>query len=250
MRNKAENFLRPKSNQQSKETFGIRSVKNAKAVPELKSFENELIDLAKTVEFKRFDNQLQRNLKRICDEIKEEPKLIIPADKTPNFYKVTLAEHDDMRQRDVQKSFKKEKKTTLNKIKKEHQKIATNLDLDDRIFETTKLECFVKLKDHKNNFREAPSVRTLNPTKPDIGKISKKILDEKINVIRQMTNLNQWQNTKAAINWFKKIKNKKKAKFILFDVEQFYPSIDEDLLEKAIIWGSNFIQFSVFFKIA
>ena len=104
--------------------------------------------------------------------------------------------------------------------------------------------CFVKLKDHKNNFREAPSVRTLNPTKPDIGKISKKILDEKINVIRQMTNLNQWQNTKAAINWFKKIKNKKKAKFILFDVEQFYPSIDEDLLEKAIIWGSNFIQFS------
>ena len=244
MRNKAENFLRPKSNQQSKETFGIKSVKNAKAVPELKFFENELINLAQNVEFKHFDNELQRNLKRICDEIKEEPKLIIPADKTPNFYKVTLAEHDDLRQKDVQKNFKKEKKKTLDKIKKDHQKIVTNLDLEDRIFETSKLECFVKLKDHKNNFREAPSVRTLNPTKPEVGKISKKILDEKIDVIRQMTLLNQWKNTKAAINWFKKIKNKRRAKFILFDVEQFYPSIDEELLRKAIIWGSEYVSFS------
>ena len=118
MRNKAEHFLRPKSNNQSKETFGIRSVKNPKAVPELKNFENELIDLAQNVEFKHFDNELQRNLKRICDNIKQEPKLIIPADKTPNFYKVTLAEHDDLRQKDVQKNFKKEKRRLWTKSKK------------------------------------------------------------------------------------------------------------------------------------
>ena len=84
----------------------------------LPCFENELIDLAQNVEFKHFDNELQRNLKRICDNIKQEPKLIIPTDKTPNFYKVTLAEHDDLRQKDVQKNFKKEKKKTLDKIKK------------------------------------------------------------------------------------------------------------------------------------
>ena len=244
MRNKAEHFLRPKSNNQSKETFGIRSVKNPKAVPELKNFENELIDLAQNVEFKHFDNELQRNLKRICDNIKQEPKLIIPADKTPNFYKVTLAEHDDLRQKDVQKNFKKEKKKTLDKIKKDHQKIVTKLNLDDRIFKTSELACFVKLKDHKNNFREAPAVRTLNPTKPEIGKVSKKILDEKIDVVRKRSNLNQWKNTKAAINWFKQIQNKKKAKFILFDVEQFYPSITEDLLKKSLDWASNFVNFS------
>ena len=70
----------------------------------------------------------------------------------------------------------------------------------------------MKLKDHKSNFREAPSVRTLNPSKPEIGKISKQILERKIHVIRQMSGLNSWKNTKAAINWFKTIENKKRAK--------------------------------------
>ena len=243
MRNKAEFFLRPKSNSNRKETFGINSIKNPAAVPELKYFESELIELAQNVEFKHFNNDLQRNLKRICNEIKEEPKLIIPADKTSNFYKITPKEHNDMRKKDVEKNFKREKKNTVEKTKKEHLKIVTKLDLDDRIFETSKLECFVKLKDHKSNFREAPTVRTLNPSKPELGKISKQILEEKIHVIRQKSGLNQWQNTKAAIKWFKEIKNKKRAKFIVFDVEQFYPSIDEELLQKAVKWGTNFVKF-------
>ena len=42
MRNKAENFLRPKSNTKNKETFGINSIKNPAAVPEMKNFESEL----------------------------------------------------------------------------------------------------------------------------------------------------------------------------------------------------------------
>ena len=243
MRNKAENFLRPKSNTNKKETFGIKSIKNPKAVPEMKNFESELIDLAQNVEFRHFDNALQRNLKRICNEIKEEPKLIIPADKTHNFYKITSEEHNDLRKKDVEKNFKRVKKNSVEKIKKDHLKVITKLDLDDRIFETSKLECFVKLKDHKSNFREAPTVRTLNPSKPEVGKISKQILERKIHVIRQMSGLNSWKNTKAAINWFKTIENKKKAKFILFDVEQFYPSIDEELLEKAIKWGTQFVKF-------
>ena len=99
MRNKAENFLRPKSNTKNKETFGIKSIKNPAAVPEMKNFESELIDLAQNVEFRHFNNDLQRNLKRICSEIKEEPKLIIPADKTPNFYKITSEEHNNLRKK-------------------------------------------------------------------------------------------------------------------------------------------------------
>ena len=46
------------------------------------------------------------------------------------------------------------------------------------------------------------------------------------------------------INWFKNLKNKKKLKFIIFDVENFYPSIDEALLLKSIEWSKNFIDFS------
>ena len=52
---------------------------------------------------------------------------------------------------------------TFNKINKEHLEIAEKLDIEDRIFRTPQQDCFCTLKDHKQNFREKPSVRTLNP---------------------------------------------------------------------------------------
>ena len=125
-----------------------------------------------------------------------------------------------MRSKDVQKCYKKEKKQTFEKINKEHIKLANKLDIDDRLFRTSKQDCFITLKDHKENFRENPQVRTLNPAKPEIGRISKRILDEKIEIIRAKSKLNQWKNTHAAIKWFKNLKNKKKLAFIVFDVEK------------------------------
>ena len=69
-------------------------------------------------------------------------------------------------------------------------------------------------------------------------------MDEKIDVIRKKSKLNQWKNSKSVIDWFKNLKDKKKLKFIIFDVENFYPSIDETLLRKSIEWSKQFIDFS------
>ena len=49
---------------------------------------------------------------------------------------------------------------------------------------------------------------------------------------------NQWKNTQNVIEWFMNIEEKSKCKFILFDIKDFYPSIKETLLIKAI----NFVQ--------
>ena len=58
---------------------------------------------------------------------------------------------------------------------------------------------FITLKDHKPNFRNNPTCRLINPTKPEIGKISKQIL-EKINTdVKTATKLNQWKNTDEVI---------------------------------------------------
>ena len=104
------------------------------------------------------------------------------------------------------------------------------LDIEDRIFRTSQQDCFCTLKDHKKNFREKPSVRTLNPAKPELGRIS---------IIRQNSELEQWKHTLSVIKWFKKIPNKKNLSFIIFDVEKFYPSIDRDLLLKALNGAEN-----------
>ena len=84
--------------------------------------------------------------------------------------------------------------------------------------------------------------RLLNPTKPDIGKITKQFL-EVINTTKrgEKTKLKQWKNTNSAIKWYKNLKNKQKLKFIQCDVESFYPSISKDLLLKSLNWAKQFL---------
>ena len=52
-------------------------------------------------------------------------------------------------------------------------------------------------------------------------------------------NINQWRDTSQAIDWFKKLEDKNKSKFIQLDIKEFYPSITEETLDKAISFDSN-----------
>ena len=95
------------------------------------------------------------------------------------------------------------------------------------------------MKDHKDNFQNNPQVRLLNPTKCEIGKISKKILERIVRQLRKKLKLKQWQNTDAVIEWFKGLSNKKKKRFIQFDIESFYPSITPELLDRSLEWAER-----------
>ena len=81
---KAKFFLKPAA-KQSKENFGLKTAKSPESIPELKNFENDLIKMAQNIEFRQYENNLQRNLKNVCKSMDKETKLIIPADKTSNF---------------------------------------------------------------------------------------------------------------------------------------------------------------------
>ena len=61
----------------------------------------------------------------------------------------------------------------------------------NRMFINGKNNCFITLKDHKENFLNNPKTRLLNPAKNELGRISKVILDE-INLnLRNITKANQ-----------------------------------------------------------
>ena len=49
---------------------------------------------------------------------------------------------------------------------------------------------------------------------------------------------NQLNNSQAVIKWFKNIRNKSNASFMVFDIESFYPSTSLELFHKAI----NFVK--------
>ena len=130
----------------------------------------------------------------------------------------------------ITKDYKKAAIELETEINTEDNKIATELNLEDRINCTSKNQAFVTPKDHKPDFKNKPTCRLINPTKSEIGKVSKQIL-EKINSGRKKaTGLNQWINTTEVINWFKSIKRKEKHTFTCFDVCEVYPSITKELV--------------------
>ena len=51
--------------------------------------------------------------------------------------------------------------------------------------------------------------------------------------------VNLWKNTQNIIEWFMKIEEKNKYKFIVFDIKDFYTSIKETLLIKT----ANFAEY-------
>ena len=154
---------------------------------------------------------------------------------------------------------KAEKKMVMDNITTEYRKcseivlddinsaakvIAKNLKLDDRIEKFSTKNAFITMKDHKENFNNNPRCRLINPSKTEIGIISKAYLDSINTNIRKSTNLNQWKNTKEVITWFRSIENKKNSRFIQFDIINFYPSITESLLRNAFDYAKTITTIS------
>ena len=58
----------------------------------------------------------------------------------------------------------------------------------------------------------------------------------------QQLKVNQWKNTQNVAEWFMKIEEKSNHKFIVFDVKDFYQSIRETLLTKAINFAEKRVK--------
>ena len=63
----------------------------------------------------------------------------------------------------------------------------------------TEEDAYVTLKDHKENFLNDPKCRLINPSKSQMGVVSKKLLERIIAEVSQSLHSNQWRNTDAVI---------------------------------------------------
>ena len=105
-------------------------------------------------------------------------------------------------------------------------------------------EAFITLKDHKDNFANRPTCRLINPSKTEVGRISKRLLEEINWALVNATKVNQWKNTTSVLQWYKQLPNKRNSTFICFDVVEFYPSISEALLNRALDFVSRRVNIS------
>ena len=92
-------------------------------------------------------------------------------------------------------------------------KVKEVLQREDIIDESN---CFMTLKNHKENFQNNPSVLLINPAKNKLERLSKFTIQAMNKELRHKFNLNQLKNTEDVIDWFKSINKKLLWKFVIF----------------------------------
>ena len=194
-----------------------------------------MTNLIQNIEFKApRPSEFQKKLSEHVESINKDDSLYVPADKTTNFYKMKTNDYKTLLKQNIEKEYKKAPDNAEMHINTEAKVFAQTLKIDDRVETPAPIESFITLKDHKDNFQNNPTCRLINPTKSELGKVSKQILDKINKAIIDKTNVLQWKNTRATLDWFINIPNKDQRSFITFDIVNFYPSISRKLLNDAL----------------
>ena len=232
------------TNSTTKETFGFKTSNNPPQMNEIRDFENDLFDLVSEIKYRPSNNSFQKLLKSDQGKISKIDEVIVPADKSPNLYKMSVKEYKKKTLENITKTYKKCSKENVENVSKEAAVIARRYKLEDRIEIPTEDEAFITIKDHKESFPGRVECRLINPAKNHIGKISKHILDRVNSKLRSVTASNQWKNTNDVIEWFCNLENKNRKTFLKFDIVSFYPSISEKLMSSAISWAKSITNIS------
>ena len=239
MRWKAYFFDQKTENKCTNNTFGFKSPNSPPQNQHLNAFEHDLYDMVRNTEFKYTPNKFQQQLRNDTKLIRQNDRVIVPADKTNNMYKISVSEYNKLLTENITKSYKKAESSTMKSINKEAKSIATDLGISDRVEQYQQHSSFITMKDHKENFENNTKCRLINPAKSEIGIVSKSYLDSINNSIRDRIHVNQWRSTAETISWFTKLEEKNNRKFIKFDIADFYPSISQSLLSKSIQFAKS-----------
>ena len=242
MRWKAMAFL-GKLEATGQETYGFRTRNCPPQIDELSKFEIDIMNMLKNIQFKPVvNNEFQSKLKSDIEIIKSTNEILVDADKSRNIYKMDKNEYNKLLLENVTKTYKKSDFTKVDQINDECKRIVSNLKIADRTEKLQESEAYSTVKDHKDGFPNKISCRLKNPSKTDIGKISKSILDRVNESILNVTQLNQRKNTSSVIDWFKSLKETSKCSFVIFDIENFYPSITPELFSNAITFAKQLVD--------
>jgi hypothetical protein len=235
-------FWSQQNNQQKKDfqSFGFKTPHYPPFMKELMPFENDMVEMIKSVEMRNTSNPLQDQMREDIKKIKQIPEIIVEADKTSNLYLIKPEPYSKYLKDTISKEYKKTDISTVDKINVEAAKNARRFGLDDRIEAVAKKPAYLTIKDHKEDFPARLKFRLINPCKSNMGKISKSILDRVNKEVKAATGLKQWKSTGEVLDWYRSLQGKQRMKFLKFDITEYYPSISMDLLKKAINYARQY----------
>ena len=209
----------------------------------LKPSERDIYNLIGNTEFRRVDNPTLQQMGEEARRIHASTKVIVNADKTGKKYEMEPSDYKKLLHNNITQDYKLDTENKLADINKGIQKYASALEIEDRMECHSESNVFITIKDHKQEFPNSIKCRVINPACNNLGKVSKRILDMVNNKCRDASGVNQWRSTQDVLKWFSDIHSanptKDKAKFLQFDICEFYPSITEDLLRNSLNFAKS-----------
>ena len=85
----------------------------------MKDFEDGLWNLVGNIEFRSVQNDFQDKMKQDIKSIKQSAKLVVPADKSTNLYKMDKGEYTNHLVNNITRAYKKANGTKQEAINKE-----------------------------------------------------------------------------------------------------------------------------------
>ena len=96
--------------------------------------------MIKNIQFKYIKSDFQTKLKEDILNIQKCEKVLIPADKSRNIYKMETADYKKLLHDNIKTTYKKSDQRKINNINRDAKKIAIDLDQEDRIEKCKKVK--------------------------------------------------------------------------------------------------------------
>ena len=124
-------------------------------------------------------------------------------------YRLTKEEDHKIRRNAVTSAYKKANGNIKKRINEKGKEIFNKSfdNIIDRMDVNADSNCFITIKDHKENFLNHRKVRLINPAKNELGRISKTILDNISMKLFEATKINRWKNTVSVVKWFNSLED-------------------------------------------
>ena len=211
--------------------MGLKPWNTPPHIKEMGKFEAEMIGIVKEIKFRKMRNNIQQKMYEDMRKFKESEKIFV---NSGNLYKIEKEKYRQMIFKEVVKNYKKAPPDLEKELKNETKMLAHKLGIVDRVEKYNTKNCFITIKDHESNFKTNPECRLINPARTQIGRICKIIVQEICESLRLALNINQWRSTNDCIKCFEEYEKDNRCSFIKYDIKDFYPSITEKTLDRAL----------------
>ena len=160
--------------------------------------------------------------------------IFVKSDKSGNLYEIEKGKYKQIIFKEVVKHYRKAPPDLEKELNSKAKMLAHRLGIVDRVEQYNTKNCFITIKDHKSYFKTNPECRLINPAKTQIGRVSKAIVQDICASLRLALNINQSWSTKNCFKWFEESDKNDMCSFIKYDIREFYPSITERTLDRAL----------------